>query len=174
LCRGIGRTSLRTFSRRLLSPQLPGARGGVEPGRPAPPGRSRADAGCGHRHFAARPRRRARAQRPAIAGAADAGRPRARLAAVMRLPSRTCSANSRDQFRTERACPSRCLLGRRVLINRDCSPIAGCRKRRVRIGSSGDFLTPSPPGEKATASQDQARQSHTDDGTGRATFHWSV
>jgi hypothetical protein len=31
---------------------------------------------------------------------------------------------------------------------------------------SSDFLTPSPPGEKATASQDQARQSRTDDGTG--------
>jgi hypothetical protein len=50
----------------------------------------------------------------------------------------------------------------RVLINRDCSAIAGCRKRRVRIApsevcavrSSGDLPPPSPPAEKAAARQD--------------------
>jgi hypothetical protein len=31
---------------------------------------------------------------------------------------------------------------------------------------SDDFLPASPPGEKATASQDQARQASTDDGAG--------
>jgi hypothetical protein len=30
-----------------------------------------------------------------------------------------------------------------------------------------NFLTPSPPGEKASTRQDEARQSRTDDGTGR-------
>jgi hypothetical protein len=50
---------------------------------------------------------------------------------------------------------------RRVLINRDCSTIAGCRKQLVQVGagSSGAFLPPSPPAEKATDSQDQAGQS---------------
>jgi hypothetical protein len=33
-------------------------------------------------------------------------------------------------------------------------------------GSSGGFLTPSPPGEKTTARQDQAGKSSTSDGTG--------
>jgi hypothetical protein len=33
---------------------------------------------------------------------------------------------------------------------------------------SGDFLTPSPPAEKATARQDQARKSGTGDGAGNA------
>src|SRR5262249_30486539 len=48
----------------------------------------------------------------------------------------------------------------RVLINRDCSAIAGCRERHVRCAEgSGDFLTASPPGEKAAARQDQAGQS---------------
>ena len=32
--------------------------------------------------------------------------------------------------------------------------------------SLGDFATPSPPAEKATAREDQARQSGTSDGTG--------
>jgi hypothetical protein len=51
-----------------------------------------------------------------------------------------------------------------VLINRDCSAITGCRKRRVRCaGSSGDLLPPSPPAEKANARQDQAGQSGTGD-----------
>src|SRR5437660_12513854 len=36
----------------------------------------------------------------------------------------------------------------------------------TRHGCSGDFLPPSPPGEKATTHQDQARQSSTGDGTG--------
>src|SRR5262249_16258183 len=46
--------------------------------------------------------------------------------------------------------------------------IAGCRKRRVRIAPEGlgDFLTASPPTKKATASEDQAGQTGTDDGTG--------
>jgi hypothetical protein len=46
---------------------------------------------------------------------------------------------------------------RRVLINRDYSTIAGCRKQLVQVGarSSGAFLPPSPPAEKATACQDQ-------------------
>ena len=59
------------------------------------------------------------------------------------------------------------VLGR-VLINRDYSAIAGCRERRVRncAGSSGDLLPPSPPAEKATASQDQAGQTGTGDGAG--------
>jgi hypothetical protein len=56
----------------------------------------------------------------------------------------------------------------RVLINRDCSAIAGCRKRRVRVcvETLSDLLPPSPPAEKATARQDQAGQSSTDDGAG--------
>jgi len=54
---------------------------------------------------------------------------------------------------------------RRVLINRDCLAIAGCRKRRVRI-ASGALLPPSPPAEQATASQYEARQSGTDDWAG--------
>ena len=33
-------------------------------------------------------------------------------------------------------------------------------------GSSGDLVAPSPPAEEATASQDQAGQSCTSDGTG--------
>src|SRR5215813_8285724 len=38
------------------------------------------------------------------------------------------------------------------------SAMAGRRKRPVRcVGSSGDLLPPSPPAEKATARQDQAR-----------------
>src|SRR5262245_53381447 len=47
----------------------------------------------------------------------------------------------------------RSLLLRRVLINGDCSAIAGCRKRRVGncVRCSGDLLPPSPPAEKATA-----------------------
>jgi hypothetical protein len=36
----------------------------------------------------------------------------------------------------------------------------------LRAGSSGDLLPPSPPAEKATASQDQAGQASTDDGAG--------
>src|SRR5262249_37131633 len=35
-----------------------------------------------------------------------------------------------------------------------------------RVGSSGDFLPPSPPAEKASARQDQARKTSTDDGGG--------
>ena len=50
----------------------------------------------------------------------------------------------------------------RVLINRDCSA-TGCRKRRAR---SGDLLPPPPPGEKATARQDQAGKASTGDGRG--------
>ena len=52
------------------------------------------------------------------------------------------------------------ILGR-VLINRDCSATARCRKRRVRYaGCSGDLPLPSPPpAEKTAARQDQARQS---------------
>src|SRR5215471_21246853 len=39
---------------------------------------------------------------------------------------------------------------RRVLINRDCSAVAGRRKRCVWIGaeSSGDLLPPSPPADR--------------------------
>jgi hypothetical protein len=50
----------------------------------------------------------------------------------------------------------------------------------TRYGCSGDFLPPSPPGEKATAHEDQARQSGTGDGTGdRSQFasdltHWEI
>src|SRR5215470_13258789 len=36
------------------------------------------------------------------------------------------------------------------------------------VKSSGAFLPPSPPGEKATARQDQARQSSTSDGAGNS------
>jgi hypothetical protein len=55
----------------------------------------------------------------------------------------------------------------RVLINGDCSAIAGCRKRRVRCaGCSGDLLPPSPPAEEATARQDQAGQASTGDRAG--------
>jgi hypothetical protein len=35
---------------------------------------------------------------------------------------------------------------------------------------SGDFLTPSPPGEKTTARQDQAGKSGTRDGTGNCNW----
>jgi hypothetical protein len=54
-----------------------------------------------------------------------------------------------------------------TLINRDCSAIAGCRKRRVRIALDAQaiFLR-SPPAEKATARQYQAhraRQTSADD-----------
>jgi len=57
-----------------------------------------------------------------------------------------------------------------VLINRDCSgnrwlPQTTCADC---AGSSGDLLPPSPPGEKATARQDQSGQSGTDDGAGDA------
>jgi hypothetical protein len=43
----------------------------------------------------------------------------------------------------------------------DPSPLAGYAANDVRscAGCSGDFLSPSPPAEKATARQDQARQS---------------
>jgi hypothetical protein len=54
----------------------------------------------------------------------------------------------------------------RVLINRDCSAIAGCRKRRVRIARSGDLPPPSPPGEEATAREHETRQSGAGDGAG--------
>jgi hypothetical protein len=37
------------------------------------------------------------------------------------------------------------------------------QQQRV-TGCSGDFLPPSPPAEKATASQDQTRQASTGDG----------
>jgi len=37
---------------------------------------------------------------------------------------------------------------------------------QTNAGSSGDLLPPSPPAEKATASQDQAGQPGTRDGTG--------
>jgi hypothetical protein len=54
----------------------------------------------------------------------------------------------------------------RVLINRDCSAIAGRRKLPLRCaGCSGDFLPPSPPAEKATARQDQAGQASAGDGS---------
>jgi hypothetical protein len=46
-------------------------------------------------------------------------------------------------------------IGNRWLLQTTCN-----------AGSSGDFPPPSPPAEKATASQDQARQSRTSDGTG--------
>jgi hypothetical protein len=36
----------------------------------------------------------------------------------------------------------------------------------MRLGSSDDFLTPSPPAEKTTARQDQARKASTGDGGG--------
>jgi hypothetical protein len=54
----------------------------------------------------------------------------------------------------------------RVLINRDCSAIAGCRKRRVRVEAecSGDLVTASRQEEKNTTSQDQAGKSGADDG----------
>jgi hypothetical protein len=53
-------------------------------------------------------------------------------------------------------CPSKSakvVLGR-VLMNRDCSAIAGCRKRHVRCAEgSADFLTPSPPAKKKTTAR---------------------
>jgi hypothetical protein len=51
-------------------------------------------------------------------------------------------------------------------INRDCSAIAGCRKRRVRVcvETLSDLLPPSPPTEKAAGRQDQAGQASTGDG----------
>jgi hypothetical protein len=54
----------------------------------------------------------------------------------------------------------------RVLINRDCSEIAGCPKRHVKVAreSSGSLLPPSPPAEQATACQDQAGQASSHDG----------
>jgi hypothetical protein len=55
----------------------------------------------------------------------------------------------------------------RVLINRDCSAIAGAQTTCADCaGSSGDFLTPSPPAEKTAARQDQARQPSTNDRAG--------
>ena len=52
------------------------------------------------------------------------------------------------------------VLGRELII-RDCSAIAGWRKRCVQIAPeiSGDLPPPSPPAEKATARQDQAGKS---------------
>src|SRR5262249_41306610 len=54
------------------------------------------------------------------------------------------------------------VLGR-VLINRDCSAIADCHKQRMRVRCSGDLPPSSPPAEKTTARQDQARQSCASD-----------
>jgi hypothetical protein len=49
----------------------------------------------------------------------------------------------------------------RVLINRDCSAIAGCRNRRVRTARdvSGDFLPPSPPAREGHRSPRSGRKS---------------
>src|SRR5262245_22779827 len=55
---------------------------------------------------------------------------------------------------------------KRVLIDPDCSAIAGCRKRRARIACSRSLPPSSPPAEKATGSQDQAGESSTGDGAG--------
>ena len=61
-----------------------------------------------------------------------------------------------------------------VLINRDCSAIAGCPqrcielRRMLRARCSGDPLPPSPPAEKATARQDHAGKSRTGDGGGNS------
>src|SRR6266700_6290094 len=66
---------------------------------------------------------------------------------------------------------------RRVLISRDCSASAGCRKRCATPAEcSGDFLTPSPPAEKATAREHQARQSDTDNAerTRRGAARWTT
>src|SRR6516165_248426 len=45
-------------------------------------------------------------------------------------------------------------LGRVLLISRDCSAIAGYRKRRVPVcaGSSGGLPTPSPPADRSPRS----------------------
>jgi hypothetical protein len=89
------------------------------------------------------------------------------LGGYMELEGRESTDSTRccpriRHFRRER----RFSLGR-VLTNRNCSAIAGCRERHVRHAErSGDFLTPSPPDEKATARQEQTRQSRTDDGAG--------
>src|SRR5262245_19787569 len=56
------------------------------------------------------------------------------------------------------------VLGR-VLVKSDCSAIAAAANV-VLCGSSGEFLTPSPPAEKTTSRQDQARQARTDVGNG--------
>jgi hypothetical protein len=56
-------------------------------------------------------------------------------------PARLCLG--RRGWRAESAEPEG-----RVLINRDCSAIAGCRKSRVPcVRCSGDLLPPSPPAE---------------------------
>src|SRR5262249_48919109 len=71
------------------------------------------------------------------------------------VPARPNLATGRGAFQ----------LGR-VLINRDCSAV-GCLPQTTRadyVGCSGDLLPPSPPAEKATARQDQARKSGTGDG----------
>jgi hypothetical protein len=55
----------------------------------------------------------------------------------------------------------------RVLINRDCSAIAGAQTTCADCaGSSGDFPTPPPPAKKATTRQDQTRQAGAGDGGG--------
>jgi hypothetical protein len=47
------------------------------------------------------------------------------------------------------------------------SYVASCRERHVHCAEgSSDFLTPSPPAEKATACQDQARKASAYNGAG--------
>jgi hypothetical protein len=71
----------------------------------------------------------------------------------------------RDTIGPNRAYPTQ---EARVLINRDCSAIAGCRKRRVRCaGSSGDLLTPSHPNRPPQAATRPGRPAPT---TGLGTF----
>jgi len=45
---------------------------------------------------------------------------------------------------------------------------------QICAGSSGDLPPPSPPGEKATTSKDQAGQASTDDGAGDGKYGGEV
>jgi hypothetical protein len=47
-----------------------------------------------------------------------------------------------------------------------CVPDPVAKKERQYAGCSGDFATPSPPAEKASARQDQAGQARASDGAG--------
>ena len=58
----------------------------------------------------------------------------------------------------------------RVLVNRDCPAVVGCRKHSANYAeSSGGFLPPSPPTEKATARDDQTGDACASDGAGNGT-----
>jgi hypothetical protein len=80
----------------------------------------------------------------------------------LRLSKLQPSGGNFDTARQIRNCEQPALLHVHFDFGRDC------RKRCVRLRGecSGDLAPASPPGEKATASQDQAGQASTGDGAG--------